>query len=318
MFINNRVEPAFPAISSHRKPINVDLQAAIAEFEEKIGVTDLDALDAPKRKTPRTDAQLRAVAGIEHKRAARKAQAEHKAALARLADGTAVHRQVKDSAVAISKPAQPKPVKAKIIKEKPVLTEAQKAQRLADKEATKKAYAIKRVAADKIRHKAKMIAKRLAATEPTRSEVAAARQAALLSELQISGRVIVLGETQRNECTSYQMQHYDVKALRKKQELDIVRVKRFKDGVSCYMINNFAKSSIEQISGRLDRADRSVLEAELASGKFITLDKMRTKPSQAIGVMRHLADKFGTDIHTVFRGRFVAGWIVLAEDGSTL
>lgn len=108
MFID-RQSPAMPAISAHKKPVNADWQATVAEYIERVGVTDLDDPNAPKRKTPRTDAQLRELAGIERQKAERKAQAEYKAAQARLANGTAVHRQPNErKAVKAVKKGRPK------------------------------------------------------------------------------------------------------------------------------------------------------------------------------------------------------------------
>ena len=108
MFID-RQSPAMPAISAHKKPVNADWQATVAEYIERVGVTDLDDPNAPKRKTPRTDAQLRELEGVEKAKAEARAQAEHKAALARLANGTAVHRQPNErKAVKAVKKGRPK------------------------------------------------------------------------------------------------------------------------------------------------------------------------------------------------------------------
>lgn len=89
-------ERVFSDRSGYPKAIDPEYAARIAEHKEKVGFTDLDDPNAPKRKVPRTDAQLRELEGIEKAKAEKIAQAEHQAALARLNDGTATLRQKGD------------------------------------------------------------------------------------------------------------------------------------------------------------------------------------------------------------------------------
>lgn len=89
-------EHVFSDINRYSNGIDPEWAAQIAEHKEKVGFIDLDAPNAPKRKIPRTDAQMRELEGIEKAKAEARAQAEHLAALARLDDGTAVHRQERD------------------------------------------------------------------------------------------------------------------------------------------------------------------------------------------------------------------------------
>lgn len=96
-------EQVFSDISRYAKKIDPEYAAQIAEHKEKVGFTDYDALGAPKRKVQRTDAQLRELEGIEKAKAEARAQAEHQAALARLADGTAIHRQAKERTPVLEK-----------------------------------------------------------------------------------------------------------------------------------------------------------------------------------------------------------------------
>ena len=96
-------EQVFSDISRYAKKINPEYAAQIAEHKEKVGFTDYDALGAPKRKVQRTDAQLRELERIEKAKAEARAQAEHQAALARLADGTAIHRQKKEGTALVMK-----------------------------------------------------------------------------------------------------------------------------------------------------------------------------------------------------------------------
>lgn len=96
-------EKYFPPMSTYAQPIDPEWAAMIAEHKEKKGFIDYDIPGAPKCKTPRTDAQFRELEGIEKAKAEARAQAEHQAALARLADGTAVHRQKKEGTVLVMK-----------------------------------------------------------------------------------------------------------------------------------------------------------------------------------------------------------------------
>lgn len=105
-------EQVFSDISRYAKKIDPEYAAQIAEHKEKVGFTDYDALGAPKRKVQRTDAQFRELEGIEKAKAEARAQAEHQSALARLADGTAIHRQKKEGTALVMK-GKAKSTKAK-------------------------------------------------------------------------------------------------------------------------------------------------------------------------------------------------------------
>ena len=105
------IEHHFADLSRHQKPVNPEWKAAVAEYLEEVGATDLDDPSAPKRKTPRTDAQLRELDGFQRTKARNKAKLEHQAALARLESGTAVLRQKSER----TKPAK-KVVPAKQLK----------------------------------------------------------------------------------------------------------------------------------------------------------------------------------------------------------
>lgn len=87
------IERNFSNLSRHKKPVDPEWEASVAEYLEEVGATDLDDPSAPKRKTPRTDAQLRELDGFHRTKARNKAKLEHQAALARLESGTAVLRQ---------------------------------------------------------------------------------------------------------------------------------------------------------------------------------------------------------------------------------
>ena len=112
-------EQVFSDISRYAKKIDPEYAAQIAEHKEKVGFTDYDALGAPKRKVQRTDAQLRELEGIEKAKAEARAQAEHQAALARLADGTAIHRQKKERTPVVTGKAKAVKTKRDSSKDRP-------------------------------------------------------------------------------------------------------------------------------------------------------------------------------------------------------
>lgn len=106
-------EQTFSDRSNYPKAVDAEWLAEIAEHKEKVGFTDLDDPNAPKRKVPRTEAELcAALEGQKRKEAEARAQAEHQAALARLADGTAIHRQKKEGTALVVK-GKAKSTKAK-------------------------------------------------------------------------------------------------------------------------------------------------------------------------------------------------------------
>lgn len=96
-------EKYFPPMSTYANKIDPEWEAMIAEHIEKKGLTDLDAPGAPKRKIPRTEAQMRQLEGIEKAKAEARAQAEHNAAMERLSNGTAVLRQKKERTPVLEK-----------------------------------------------------------------------------------------------------------------------------------------------------------------------------------------------------------------------
>lgn len=97
-------EKQFSDMSRYPKLVDAEWQSAVAEYLEEVGATDLDAPDAPKRKIQRTDAQLcAALEGQKRKEAEARAQAEYREAQARLADGTAIHRQKKERTPVLEK-----------------------------------------------------------------------------------------------------------------------------------------------------------------------------------------------------------------------
>ncbi len=105
-------EQTFSDRSNYPKAVDAEWLAKIAEHKEKVGFTDLDDPNASKRKVQRTEEQMRELEGIEKAKAEAKAQAEHNAALARLADGTAIHRQKKEGTALVVK-GKAKSTKAK-------------------------------------------------------------------------------------------------------------------------------------------------------------------------------------------------------------
>lgn len=276
MFID-RQEPAMPAISAHKKPVDHELQAAIAKFEEEVGVTDLDDPNAPKRKTPRTDAELRALEGIEHKKAERKAQAEHQAALARLADGTAVHRQVSERPIVTKKA-----VKAKTKVVKPVATKASNTSCYVKRPMNAKTLAI--------------LARRSTLTQA------------------LKNGEIVESINWVEDLSAHQQQSYDLVQIAKKEQISIYRISPLKGSGAGYIVDKFERCDIkEPISCSLVSSDRKELYRALISGKMITIEQIKESTKRASATMATLARKYDFDIRSLCSSGKLVGWVLLEQ-----
>lgn len=273
----------------------------VEQVKAERGFIDLDDPEQKRKYTSSGAIPFNPKMEGDRKAGAKKAKIEHQQALKNLKSGKARHRITDESAP--SRPSKPAPKK----KKRYAVSPEKKAQYAEAQRAKRKAASEKR--------KAEKLAKKQAEAAnkpPSRSALSDARKADILSALKIHGRVMVTDQSSGNKPIDYQKQLISVKALRKTEGLDIVRVKRLKTGLSYYMIGDFIESDMPKITGRLDRPDRHILETALASGKLVELDKMQTTARQAIGVMRQFALKKGVDVYAVFSGSCVAGWIVLA------
>lgn len=293
-------EQYFPELSRYPKTGGVS-EDAIQAFKHQKGYIDLDDPEQKRKYVSRDKATFNNVLDDERKAGAKQAKIEHQQALQNLKSGKAQHRITDESAP--NPPSKPAPKK----KKRYTVSPEKKAQYA-------EAQRVKRKTASEKRKAEKLAKKQAEAANkpPSRSELSDARKADILSALKIHGRVMVTDQSSGNKPLDYQKQLISVKALRKSEGLDIVRVKRLKTGLSYYMIGDFIESDMPKITGRLDRPDRHILETALASGKLVKLDKMQTTARQAIGVMRQFALKKGVDVYAVFSGSSVAGWIVLA------
>lgn len=291
MFID-RQQPEFSAVSAHKKPVDFEWQATVDEHIEKHGVIDLDDPDAPPRKTPRSDCYLRELEGKRRIAAEKKAQAEHNEALARLADGTAVHRQVSERAPTVKKPAD-KTI-AKIARAAKAAKEV--AKPASAKKAPQKTQYVKRPTS-------------------TKTIETIARRKAMTKTLKNGGSVPTADW--RINFALHQRQNYDLSQIAKKEGLSVVRVNAIKTNKSGYRIDCFERCDIEQpisclLTGESEH-DTKALFAALCSNKMITVDQIKETVSSGSRTMAKLARKYDFDIHSVLRSNKLLGWVLIDD-----
>jgi hypothetical protein len=271
-------EQVFSDINRYSNGINPEYAAQIAEHIEKEGFIDLDDPNAPKRKIPRTDAQLRELEGIERAKAEKKAQAEHQAALANLANGTAVLRQ--------------KSERTKLIKK-------------VTKKATKTYVEPKRKPHNRVNHNKSRFDRKAALD----------RRLNIMSILKNGGRVEY---KHQGDCeggyTEYQTQYTDIRWLARTKQMSIIRIQRIKDSKSYFTLDRFSRHHMsESISGRLSLEDNHTLLAVISSKEVLLASDINTTTKIAARSIAVLARKYGFDIYTVFNGRTTEGWVLLDE-----
>lgn len=299
-------EQNFSNISRHQKPIDPEWAALVAKHLEEVGATDLDAPDAPKRKTPRTDAQLRELEGIERKKAEKRAQAEHQAALARLKNGTAVHRQKSDR-TPLPKASKPKIAKVAKKTAKP----AKNVAKLAKKPAKAAKPVVKKPRKPYYHKPGRLI--------PSSQVRAKARRKAILETLQ-AGKFVPMQPKQikKGEIDLYQQQRAAVKKIEKAEGLTIVRIKRISDNQSFWTIDSFKRHEMDRaITGRLDDADRIPLITAITSGEIVLASDIKNGTRIGVSSTAILARNHGMNIYTVFSGKYVLGWVLIDESDKT-
>jgi len=277
------VEHHFADLSRHPKPVSPEWQAAVAEYLEEVGATDLDDPNAPKRKTPRTDVHLKALAGIERKKADEQAQAEHQEALARLEKGTAVLRQKKDR-TPVTKP---------------------KAAKKVAKPAKKKKMA-RVVAVNK---------------GPTPQQLAKARRDVVIADL-VAGKMIkMISKSKKaqnnNEHKDYQKQRADLLYIRRNMNVKIIRITSIQTGDSYFMIDTFERYKRVKMSGNLVGPDREPFIKALRSGKVVEASNITRGKKAGAASVAQLVNSYGMDILTVISSGNLIGWVMPPNSDST-
>lgn len=284
------VEQHFSDISRHPKAVSREWKAAVAEYLEEVGATDLDDPNAPKRKTPRTEAQLRDLDGFQRTKARNKAKLEHQEALARLENGTAVLRQKNER----TKPAP----KAKQVKVAKVAKKPAKAAKPIVKK-TRKPY----------HHKPNRLL-------PSLQIQAQERRKIMLEKLQ-AGEFLPMQPKQakKGDFCLYRQQHAALKKIKKESGVKIVRIRCIKDGQSFWAIDNFKRHQMDRaITGRLDDADRIPLITAITSSELVLASDIKNGTRIGVSSTAILARNHGMNIYTVFSGKYVLGWILMDDN----
>lgn len=280
-------EMHFANISTYAKPVKDEWAAAVAEYLEKVGATDLDDPNAPKRKTQRTDAQLRQLEGIERKKAEERAQAEHKAAMERLNNGTAVLRQPKERTlvpVVVTKP------KGKELAKKP--TKPRKPRKARAKKPAK-------VVLTKNHHQ-------------LREAALNNRIKSMLKMLNAGGSIEMLVSTDRENHKLYCLQRKDIVRLRERASEDIIRVKNIGSGKSHFMLDRYPRYSADTPINILE--PKALLKA-LTSGKLVHVDSIKQRLSHVYKHITELVKSHGFNIHSIHAdNKQVIGWILLEDE----
>lgn len=278
-------EKHFASISTYAKPVKKEWAASVAEYLEEVGATDLDDPNAPRRKTLRTDAQLRELEGIERKKAEERAQAEYKAAMERLNNGTAVLRQPKErTPIVTTKP------KGKKLAKKP--TKPTKPRKVRAKKPTKvvltKNYRQLRDAALNNRIKS------------------------MLKTLNAGGQIEMLVSTDRENHKLYHLQRKDLVRLKERASEDIIRVKNISSGKSYFMLDRYPRYSTDAPINILE--PKALLRA-LTSGKLVRADSIKQSTSHTYKHITKLAKSYGFNICSIHADdKRVIGWILLEDE----
>lgn len=276
------VEHHFADLSRHPKPVSPEWQAAVAEYLEEVGATDLDDPNAPKRKTPRTDAQLRALDGFKRTQARNKAKLEHQEALARLEKGTAILRQKKDRT--------PLPVaKPKVAK-----------------------------TAKKVAKPAKKTAKATVKKAPSSKQIAKARRDVLIADLSAGKMVRMVSKSKKaqnnNEHKDYQQQRADLVYIRRNMDITLIRLNRIQTGESYFMIDDLTRHKRVKLSGNLIGPDREPFIKALRSGKLFEASNITKGKKAGSASVANLVERHGMDIFSVVSGRDLVGWVMPPSD----
>lgn len=272
-------EQNFSNISRHQKPVDPEWAATVAKYLEEVGATDLDDPNAPRRKTPRTDAQLRELDGFERTKARNKARIEHQAALVRLEEGTAVLRQKKDRTTLAKKPKKQKKV-AKTVKSARVA----------------KIGTAKNSALSKIYQAAKY------------------RREALAVDLSNGKLVKMIPQCrENNEYKDYQSQHNDLSIIKKMPGMNIVRLNHISTGESYFTLDSFKRHKKVEVTGNLIGPAREPLINALSSGKLFEASNVSKGKKAGSASVAQLVRRHGMDVYAVVKGRDLIGWITLGD-----
>lgn len=291
------IEQSFPDMGRHPKPIDPEWAAAVAKHIEEVGVTDLDAPGSPKRKIQRTEAEIcAALEGSKRKAAEKKAQAEHQAALARLADGTAIHRQKSAKNEVLKKAKAIKKSKPKVAKPAKQVAKAAKPKGLSYK----------------LRKSAKQVTL-LQINRLQKALVVKNRRDAMIKTLKAGGAIEPLDWRGRN-LPDHQRQANDLVVIEEKEGFSIVRVHQMNTRTLGFMIDDFERYEMPRvISCYLNSDDRKTLLEAVCSGKLVTVESFIEGVPACRRVMTTLSRKYGFNIHSVMKRNKTIGWIWLKK-----
>lgn len=135
----------------------------------------------------------------------------------------------------------------------------------------------------------------------------------IISKLENGDQVPVVPFTNRSDkemAAAYQMQRMDMKAITG-TGLKTLRIKSLKTNLSFFVIDNMARHEMDPISGTLHLDDSKQLLKAVCSGEIVKLEDLTNGARVGARSMLKLTKESDMNIHAVFNGPRIMGWILL-------
>lgn len=276
-------EKHFANVSTYAKTCGTPDDIIEAVKRER-GYIDLD--DPEQRRKYSSDAQIsfNPRSSVERTEGIKKAEAEHKAAMERLNNGTAVLRQAKERT--------------------PVVTTKPKSKKLAKKPT-------KPTKPRKVR--AKKPAKVVLTKNHRQLRDAALnnRIKSMLKTLNAGGQIEMLVSKDSEIHALYCLQRKDLVRLKGRANENIIRVKNIGSGKSYFMFDRYPRYSTDTPINILE--PKALLRA-LTSGKLVLVDSIKQSLSHTYKHITKLAKSYGFNICSIHAdNKRVIGWILLED-----
>ena len=286
-------EMHFANVSTYAKTCGTSLDV-VEKFKRERGYIDLDDPEQRRKYSSDTQISFNPRASVERTEGIKKAEAEHKAAMERLNNGTAVLRQVKDGTAVLRQAKE----------RTPVVTTKPKSKKLA-KKPTKPAKPRK--------VRAKKPAKVVLTKNYRQLRDAALnnRIKSMLKTLNAGGQIEMLASKDSESHALYCLQRKDLVRLKKRANEDIIRIKNIGSGKSYFMLDRCPRYSTDTPINILE--PKALLRA-LTSGKLVLVDSIKQSLSHTYKHITKLAKSYGFNICSIHAdNKRVIGWILLED-----
>jgi len=179
---------------------------------------------------------------------------------------------------------------------------------------------IKQAAAAAVLSKRKVKAENKAALKKHKEEekvaknkvsIVSIRRNAIIESLKSGEKIELVTGSSKSQVTLYQKQRMDLKAIVKTTSLNIKRVKSIKEDKSYFILDDFKRHEMKQVSGALNLDDRKDLLKAICSNELVQIESIDSGSRIGAASMTRLARKHGFDIYTLFDARAILGWILI-------